>query len=70
MLACALSVLQRVPDFTWQPRELLHQRKGDFLQTGLLSVCARAFILVFKNEKLYLNVITAENGTTFAHISG
>lgn len=38
MLACALSLLQRVSDFTWQPHKLLHQRKRGFLQTGLLSV--------------------------------
>lgn len=44
VLACALSLVQRVPDLTWQPRELLHQREGGFLQTGLLSVRAPTFL--------------------------
>lgn len=26
VLACALPLVQRVPDFTWQPHQLLHQR--------------------------------------------
>lgn len=40
VLACALSLLQRVSDLTGEPHELLHKRERGFLQTGLLSVCA------------------------------
>lgn len=38
VLACALSVVQRVPDLTWQPHQLLRQRQGGFLQSGLFQV--------------------------------
>lgn len=38
MLACALSVVQRVPDFAWRAHELLYQRKGGVLQSGLFQV--------------------------------
>ena len=49
VLACALPGVQRVPDFTWQPQQLLHQREGGFLQSGLFSVRDQRFCFIRAN---------------------